>query len=257
MLAWLKKKKIVVGTGVSMGILAAFLAMLPVSGKSEAGVFVIDKQNIEEAIKTAINTASILTDEQKQLALQILNSKKLDLATLEDFYNKQKSDQNKILSEHDNMTGILDKQSSVPSFWDEELGNVEDVLNGNESLYDFYQNSQKRMKALDKTNETAAQSAKNVALSNEELMRSVVKALDKSNKAEGNLQAVQAGNAIQAQQTAALISGNELLAQQTAMQAANLQRENVERTEALKIDQNSKDIMNEWTSNITDEDRSQ
>ena len=69
-------------SAVVVGITAGFIVMLPTSHSTEAAIAVIDQRNIEEAIKTAIQTAKILTEEQKQLALQILNMKKLDISML-------------------------------------------------------------------------------------------------------------------------------------------------------------------------------
>ena len=73
------KKKIAVAMGILMGISGSFFAMIPSSHHTEAAIAVIDQQNIEEAIKTAIQTAKILTDEQKQLAIMILNAKKIEI----------------------------------------------------------------------------------------------------------------------------------------------------------------------------------
>ncbi|WP_432748437.1 hypothetical protein [Pectinatus frisingensis] len=250
-------KKTIIGAGICIGSLSAILAMVPTSQNAEASVLVIDKQNIEEAIKTAINTASILTNEQKQLALQILNMKTLDSSTLQALINSQTGQQNTILNEHDEILGALEKNNSVPAFWKQELGSVESVLNGNETLYDFYMNSQKRAQALDKTNESAAEAAKNAQIFNENLMKNTSTALSESNNAEGNLQAIQAGNAIAAQQTAAIINGNELLAHQTAIQATNLQQQNMDRTEGMQMEKNAQDVTSEWANSITDADRSQ
>lgn len=79
-MAWVKKTAIV--TGIVVGVAACFTTMLPTSHSTEAAIAVIDEKNIEEAIKTAIQTANILTEEQKQLALMILNMKKLDIGML-------------------------------------------------------------------------------------------------------------------------------------------------------------------------------
>lgn len=72
----MKSRKAAVTVGVAFGIAASFLAMIPSAHRSEAAIAVIDQKNIEEAIKTAIETAKILTTEQKELALMILNAKK-------------------------------------------------------------------------------------------------------------------------------------------------------------------------------------
>ena len=68
--------------------------MLPTSSRTEAAIAVFDEKNIEEAIKTAIQTANILTEEQKQLALTILNMKKLDVGMLEELM-KRNEEKNK------------------------------------------------------------------------------------------------------------------------------------------------------------------
>ena len=70
---WLKKTAVV---SCAVGVLASFAAMVPTSHSTEAAIAVFYAKNIEEAIKIAIQTAKILTEEQKQLALQILNTKK-------------------------------------------------------------------------------------------------------------------------------------------------------------------------------------
>ena len=80
---WLRKTSVV---SCVVGVLASFTAMIPTSHSTEAAIAVFDKKNIEEAIKTAIQTAKILTKEQKQLALQILNTKKPSHARWRDFF---------------------------------------------------------------------------------------------------------------------------------------------------------------------------
>ena len=71
---WLKKTAVV---SCAVGVLASFAAMVPTSQSTEAAIAVFDAKNIEEAIKTAIQTAKILTEEQKQLALLIFKRKTL------------------------------------------------------------------------------------------------------------------------------------------------------------------------------------
>ena len=71
---WLKKTAVI---SCAVGVLASFTAMIPTSHSTEAAIAVFDAKNIEEAIKIAIQTAKILTEEQKQLALLIFNEKTL------------------------------------------------------------------------------------------------------------------------------------------------------------------------------------
>lgn len=78
-------RKTAVAVGVAFGISASLLAMIPAGHHSEAAIAVIDQKNIEEAIKTAIQTAKILSTEEKELALMILNSKKIGSAEIEKY----------------------------------------------------------------------------------------------------------------------------------------------------------------------------
>jgi len=58
----MKLKGKILATGLCLGISAGFLAMIPTSHHTSAAIAVIDQRNIEEAIKTAIQTAKILTE---------------------------------------------------------------------------------------------------------------------------------------------------------------------------------------------------
>ena len=73
----MKLKGKILATGLFLGISAGFLAMIPTSHHTSSAIAVIDQRNIEEAIKRAIQTAKILTEEQKQLTLQIFKEKTL------------------------------------------------------------------------------------------------------------------------------------------------------------------------------------
>jgi len=254
-MSWLKKTTI--GMGICLGTLASVIAMVPTSRSASATVLVYDAQNVTQAIKTAINTATMLTNEQKQLALQILNMKKLDASTLEAWYKQQKSQQTEALSENEAKTGALNKNDSVSNFWNKEMGSVEDVLNGSTTLVDFYSSTQKGIKALDKTNYDSLHNAKTVQTQNEALSNTVSTALDASNTAEGNLEAIQAATTIEAANAQATIQGNTLLATISAMEAANFQRENVERATNLQLEQNSKENVSNWVNSFSESDRTQ
>lgn len=243
--------------GLCIGTLSAFFAMIPSSRSASATVLVYDAQNVAEAIKTAINTATMLTNEEKQLALLILNTNKLDGETLSNWYKNQKQQQDEILSEKNAKTGALNTNNSVSNFWTQELGSVEDVLNGNTTLVDLYSSTQKGIKASDKTNYDTLHNAKAVQIQNDVLSGTVSNALQESNNADGNLQAIQAATTIQAANAQATIQGNAILANMAAMEATNYQRENVERATNLKLEQNSKDNMSTWVKNFSESDLSQ
>lgn len=61
----MKFKKIVLVSGVAMGVFGTIIGMIPSTRTASAAVLVYDAKNIEEAIKTAITTADILTNNLK------------------------------------------------------------------------------------------------------------------------------------------------------------------------------------------------
>jgi len=254
-MSWIKKTA--VGVGICMGTCAAFIAMVPTSRSASASVLVYDAQNVAEAIKTAINTATMLTNEQKQLALQILNMKKIDAETLINWQKNQQTQQNEVLTETQVKIGALNPSNSVNNFWNTEMGSVEEVLNGNTTLVDFYSSTQKGIKALDKTNYDSLHNAKNVQIQNNVLADTVSNALDASNNADGNLQAIQAATTIEAANAQATIHGNAILATMAAMEATNYQRENIERATNLQLEQNSKDNVSNWVKSFSQDDLTQ
>lgn len=246
-----KKSAIVIG--ILVGITAGVTAMLPTSRSAEALVLVKDESNIAEAIKTALTTANILTQEQQQLALQILNMQQLSPSKIIQLLQDQKARQNEVLDEKGAYDGILSPNTSVPTFWNEELGTVEDVVNGNKTLVDLFSQTQKGLKAIDKTNKDAAQTAKFVQEQNALLGNTVTDALNTSNQAVGNLQAVQAGNSIAAAQAQATIEGNQLLSTMAAAQAARNQREAVQEAMSHQINQASSTNLENFVNSMTNE----
>ena len=161
----MKLKGKVLATGLFLGISAGFMAMIPTSHHTSAAIAVIDQRNIEEAIKTAIQTAKILTEEQKQLALQILNMKKLDISMLETLM-KRNEEKEKIPLSGDIIypDSLLKKNESLEKIWNERIGNIEDVINGNITVYDAVMQEQKRQKAIHQSAKETAEVAKETKL---------------------------------------------------------------------------------------------
>ena len=190
-MSWIRKTAI--ATGVIVGITAGTVGMLTVSHRTEAAIAVFDERNIEEAIKTAIQTANILTEEQKQLALQILNMKKLDASKLADLLGRNAKKEQAILAGDAVLPpGILgDKGKSVEAVWDERMGNIEDVINGNITVVDMALQEQNRQKALHETAKGTAEVAKQTMVIDKQGMEDAQKALEASNNQQ---QSIQAGN---------------------------------------------------------------
>ena len=231
-MAW--SKKAAVGIGVAMGLLATFTAMLPSSHKSEAAIAVIDQQNIEEAAKTAIQTAKILTEEQKKYVLMLLQMKKLDAGVLAEMTQAEidKAKQRK-WTDIAYPQGSIEYDKSVEQVWNERLGDLNGILNGNITVYDEVLKEKGREQMLDETYKNSVEAAKQEILRTYKTPEEIQKILDMSNNAEGNMQAIQAGNLLTSQsiyeqsaQTALLA---KILAMQSTTNARKLYQEAAER----------------------------
>ena len=248
-MSWFKKTAVV--SAVVVGVAASFTAMLPTSHKIEAAIAVIDEKNIEEAIKTAVQTAKILTEEQKQLALQILNAKKLDITMLETLMKSNKKKEESILSGDAVMPpGIInDKTKSVQAQWEEQIGNVEDVINGNMTVYDMAVQEQKRQKAIHEASKGAAQAAQQTIQFDRQNMEDAKKALEASNNAEGQQQALQAGNYLLYDILQSVSAGNRAKAHMAASMAAYFDSKVQQQAESDRILKNSTNISKKWVEN--------
>ena len=248
-MSWFKKTAVV--SAVVVGVAASFTAMLPTSHKIEAAIAVIDEKNIEEAIKTAIQTAKILTEEQKQVAMQILNMKKLDISMLETLM-KRNEEKEKMPLSGDMMipTGIInDKNKSVEAVWQERIGNIEDVINGNMTVYDMARQEQKRQKAIHEASKGTAQAAQQTIQFDRQNMEDAKKALEASNNAEGQQQALQAGNYILYDILQSVSAGNRAKAHMAASMAAYFDSKVQQQAESDRILKNSTNISKKWVEN--------
>ena len=247
-MSWLKKTAVI---SCAVGVLASFTAMIPTSQSTEAAIAVFDKKNIEEAIKTAIQTAKILTEEQKQLALQILNMKKLDVSMLEELMRRNEEKEKAPLSGDMLMPpGLLnDGSKSVGALRDERIGNIEDVINGNMTVYDMVVQEQKRQKAIHEVSKSTAQAAQQTIQLDRQNMEDAKKALEASNKAEGQQQVMQAGNYLLYDILQSVSAGNRARAHMAASMAAYYDSKIQEQAESERILANSTNISKKWVEN--------
>ena len=230
-------RKTAVAVGVAFGISASLLAMIPAGHHSEAAIAVIDQKNIEEAIKTAIQTAKILSTEEKELALMILNSKKIGSAEIEKYAQMQGAQQKQIFDEKMGQEGVLGKiwgdkkggtnPNPLDTVWRERLGDLQSILNGNTTVATGILNERRREETLAATFKDAAQSAQNTQQANIEIAKSTQEALNASNQAEGTMQVMQSGNAINANSVLALLQMTKMYSNAVAAEASHYQAENL------------------------------
>ena len=244
-----KGKMLVVS--LALGISAGAVAMIPNSHHTQAAIAVFDQRNIEEAIRTAIETANILTEEQKQLALMILNAKKLDENILTTWaqQNMQKRDESK----HGDMIypdSILNKSKSIEAEWNQRMGNIEDLMNGNATVWDVVLQEQKRQKAIQQAAKETAQAAQQTIKVDEQNLDDAEKALEASNNAEGQQQAMQAGNHILYGILQSVAAGNKSKAHAEAAMAQYYDMKVQEQAASERVLKNSTEISKKWVENM-------
>ena len=208
------------------------------SHRAHALVLVKDPSNIEEAIKMVNHLTNLLSNEQMQLALQLLQMKKLDENTLFAIWNYAKT--NKDFAEKlakgeagkwgdvlYRLDGMLSGSKSIPTTWQDGLGEITDILDGQlgKAQGGCFGNGRPGMVVLNSILKDTAQVAQLGQVSDVELAKMAMNAYEQGQKAEGQLQATQASNAIQHSTLASVQNGNRTLAYIGASQAAYFQRE--------------------------------
>ena len=247
----MKKKGKMIAMGLVLGVSAGLAAMIPNSHQTQAAIAVFDQRNIEEAIKTAIQTANILTEEQKQLALMILNAKKLDGDMLANW--AQQNLRKKDTFNHGDIIypdSIMQKHKSIENEWNQRMGNIEDLINGNATVWDVVLQEQKRQKAVHQAAKETAQAAQQTIQIDEQNMEDAEKALEASNNAEGQQQAMQAGNYILYDILQSVAAGNKSKAHAEAAMAQYYDMKVQEQAASERILKNSTTISKNWVENM-------
>ena len=239
-------------TALMVGMVAGVVIMIPYAHNSEAAIAVFDERNIEEAVKTAIQTANILSEEQKQYLLQLTNMKKLDESALEDLIKRNQEKEKSILGGDAIVpAGILNNgDKSVQAVWDERMGNIENVINGNMTVVDMVLQEQKRQTALHEAAKSTAEVAGQTVELDKQNMKDATAALEASDNAEGQQQVMQAGNYLLYDILQSVQNGNRSKAHAEAAQAAYYDMKTQEKAESDRVLKNSTNMSKEWVSNI-------
>ena len=255
------KKKIAVALGVLMGVSGSFFAMLPSSHHTEAAIAVIDQRNIEEAIKTAIQTANILNEEQKKYALMLLHLKKIDGNVLQSVLTdaqKQNAEKNK----SDAITActklpdsILNYTKAVDAAWVQGMGDMKRVMNGEMTVYDMYKSEQTRKKALADTYEQTFGEAEKAVKYTADTDKTIELGIKQSNEAEGEMQVIQAGNVIAAGAAQNHSTQTKLLARILAVQSMTSYDRAIKEAQENAVNENAEKSSRAALEARTDEDR--
>ena len=222
-----KKLTSILMTGLLLGTSSVIGAMAISSRHTNAAIAVIDAKNIEEAVKTAIQTANILTNEEKQLALMILNAKKLDVEKILRYEYEHASQQNQVLAEKEMYQGLNKSNTAIDNAWRQRLGDLESVINGNITVATAYNNEVKREKVLAETYKDAAKSAKNQTLA-----AATMEAAQNSAGATSSDQVLQYGNQIKANGVLGLLHFTRVYSNAVQAEVAHYQAENLRRAQA-------------------------
>lgn len=215
--------------GIFMGCAGVLGGMAWKNHTSEAAVAVWDEKNIAEAIKTVLNTTNILTEEQKKIALELLNMKSLDANSLMNILKGQQDKQDQFWNENGAYSGVLAAKKSIPKEWDEAFGQIDLILDGDISPQDVGRITSTGIRLIERTNRDAAEAAKAQQQRQEEMQKRIEERLMDSQKAEGEVQVQQAGNALIADGVNATNDTNVLLKHQLTLQATEMQQRAAQR----------------------------
>lgn len=245
----MKLKRCVIVTGTVMGILGACVGMMPKQQTANAAVLVYDAKNVEEAIRTAISTANILTTEEKQLAMQILDMRSMNSDQIKAYLRAQAEQESIAWLQQQAQGGILDPNTSTGTILTDCFPDIGDILNGKIGVDSPNLASQKALGILQKTNEDALSNAKMMQTLAPYLTKSLDMALQNSHNAKGTKEAAQANTQVQAIQASAQIYGNNLLANMAATQALKYQKEVQDEAIAKEINNTTYDNLHSATQN--------
>ena len=130
-----------------------------------------------------------------------------------------------ILKQQGKVPSILNANTSATAILMNEIGSIEDAMDGKQTIVDLYMQTQKNHKALDATYRAAAERAKASQKVTEATNATVHDAVTMANNAEGQQQIIQIA-------AAGVLQGadqKELLAQLLAMQSEKWYIENTEK----------------------------
>ncbi|KHM50666.1 hypothetical protein NZ47_12065 [Anaerovibrio lipolyticus] len=221
--------------GAVTGIVGGGIMMVPVEKDANAAIVVMDEQNIAEAIKTAITTATMLDQQTKQLLLEILNTKSLSAEQLARYVQNSQDANDDLNCLGGSLNGVLKPGTSPLDFYKNQIGDVEAILNGNKTLGDVYFDYQRGMNAANQVNMDAAKIAKDAQMQTEKEIENLAQAVEGSAKAEGQLQAIQAGNEINAIATRTAMRNSNTLGGLIAILTTKQERELVDEAYYYKL----------------------
>ena len=244
-----------------MGAIIATGGMLMSQRHARAAIAVYDAANVEQAIKTAVQTATILSETQKQLALEILNTKRLDFGVLGSIALQHAKAETGFLSGDATLdpeqlkaagksVGMLNSGTTAVNILTNEIGTVEDVLNNSKTLVDGVLDTQKNLKAMDATLLDAAQTANNSQTVSNELSNGVKQAVEAANNAEGQLQVQQAQAQILAAQYYETRNTNNLLASLLAAETQKAYVENREQAVGIRLNEEVGNGLKSWADTL-------
>ena len=230
-MCFIRKKWKYIAFCIAMSFLAAGINMVNMSKGSEAAVLVMDEKNIAQAVEEVVRTTKILTTEQQNLLIQMLQSKKFDANILAQMMKTSKDNQGLVNDCIGNYKGIMGQNTSTESYIRSQIGIVEDIFSGNITVYDGYKLWEKGIKAREQAAKDAAAAAKMAQEVARNTGKGTSQALVNTQNADGTNELITAQNELQAYQNDIQAAQLQVDAQMVAMTAAKIQQENMEKAQ--------------------------
>lgn len=246
----MKLKKGAIVLGILMGCAGVFGGMVMKNHTSEAAVAVWDQKNIAEAIKNVLNTTNILTEEQKKIALELLNMKSLDADKLAKILQGHMKQGDEFWDEKGAYKGILNPNKKASTVWDEAFGKIDLILDGNVTPQDVGQLTASGIRLIEKTNRDAAEAAQNQLKRDEEMQKRIENLLKENENPEGEMQAQQLETAMTAEVANAIRDNNHLQTHSLTLKMTEMEYQNAQQAKWEREKADAQAGMNSATAAI-------
>ena len=236
MLSFSKKQMISVALSVVVGVSSAFMYK-----KAEAAILVYDAANVAQAIETAITTANILTEEQKKLALMLVNYQKYKPEEIGEYVFEHASGVFGVKKSKNPLEGDKDYLSGwkFDTQWAKQLGvDIQAVVNGQKTVADLYFQRQDAHKAVNELIKSTVEKIQTSAKQDKKTLEKTTDAVKK--EPAGEVQAIQQNGIVAANNAQILANGNEIARTALNLQILEAEQKQLERAEAEAVNKQQK-----------------
>lgn len=208
---------------------------------ANAAILVHDENNILQNAKTSVNTATTAVNTATQVALQIQMLTGMNSKGLLDHYVAISDELARMTTIVDSYEGMLAPAKNIEDYWRLSFKSIDDLWSETSSVNRHYGDSQRTLKALEKTFQDGMTTTKREIKDMEKRGKELQAAMTRSGNAVGTKEAIQAGTQIDALHAAEAMNANHQLTQLIAITSSKYQKEIQDEAAAMAINKKSAD----------------